>query len=83
MMGGGNILVLQRILGHTDIKVTMRYAHFAPDHLTEAVQLNPLNLISGSKAVQLNPLNLISGSKMAAQRSTMQYFSTIYEMLCV
>ncbi|WP_258923745.1 hypothetical protein, partial [Klebsiella pneumoniae] len=31
----------------------------------------------------LNPLNLISGSKMAAQRSTMQYFSTIYEMLCV
>ncbi len=25
MMNGGNILVLQRILGHTDIKVTMRY----------------------------------------------------------
>ena len=45
MMRGGNILVLQRILGHTDIKVTMRYAHFAPDHLTEAVELNPLNLI--------------------------------------
>ncbi|BEB65858.1 tyrosine-type recombinase/integrase [Escherichia coli] len=43
MMGGGNILVLQRILGHTDIKVTMRYAHFSPDHLTEAVELNPLN----------------------------------------
>jgi site-specific recombinase XerD len=45
MMRGGNILVLQRILGHTDIKVTMRYAHFAPDHLTEAVEYNPLNLI--------------------------------------
>lgn len=45
MMRGGNILVLQRILGHTDIKVTMRYAHFAPDHLSEAVSLNPLNLI--------------------------------------
>lgn len=30
MMNGGNILVLQRILGHTDIKMTMRYAHFAP-----------------------------------------------------
>ena len=27
MMNGGNILVLQQILGHTDIKVTMRYAH--------------------------------------------------------
>ncbi|CUU22753.1 Integrase [Duffyella gerundensis] len=42
MMNGGNILVLQRILVHTDIKVTMRYAHFAPDHLSEAMLLNPL-----------------------------------------
>lgn len=43
MMNGGNILVLQRILGHTDIKVTMRYARFAPDHLSEAMLLNPLD----------------------------------------
>ncbi|MCH5049398.1 tyrosine-type recombinase/integrase [Pectobacterium aquaticum] len=42
MMNGGNILVLQRILGHTDIKMTMRYAHFAPDHFEDAVKLNPL-----------------------------------------
>ncbi|WP_413742272.1 tyrosine-type recombinase/integrase [Sodalis sp. RH15] len=42
MMNGGNILVLQRILGHTDIKMTMRYSHFSPDHLDEAVRLNPL-----------------------------------------
>lgn len=42
MMRGGNILVLQHILGHTDIKVTMRYAHFAPEHLTEALKFNPL-----------------------------------------
>ncbi|QKJ57606.1 phage integrase [Serratia fonticola] len=42
MMNGGNILVLQRVLGHTDIKMTMRYAHFAPDHLQEAIKLNPL-----------------------------------------
>ena len=44
MMNGGNILVLQKILGHTDIKMTMRYAHFAPDHFEDAVRLNPLNL---------------------------------------
>ncbi|EKY3167848.1 tyrosine-type recombinase/integrase [Cronobacter sakazakii] len=43
MMNGGNILVLQRILGHTDIKMTMRYAHFAPSHLQEAVTLNPIS----------------------------------------
>jgi integrase len=42
MMNGGNILVLKDILGHTDIKMTMRYAHFAPSHLQEAITLNPL-----------------------------------------
>ncbi|MCA7001635.1 phage integrase [Dickeya solani] len=42
MMNGGNILVLQRILGHANIKMTMRYAHFSPDHLEDAIRLNPL-----------------------------------------
>ncbi|MEH0833285.1 tyrosine-type recombinase/integrase [Pectobacterium cacticida] len=56
MMKGGNILVLQRILGHTDIKVTMRYAHFAPDHLNDALSLNPLALMK-------------SGNKMAAEKT--------------
>ncbi|WP_136066434.1 phage integrase [Modicisalibacter radicis] len=42
MMNGGNILVLQRILGHQSLTMTMRYAHFAPDHLEDAVKLNPL-----------------------------------------
>ncbi|HZX31559.1 MAG TPA: tyrosine-type recombinase/integrase [Rhodocyclaceae bacterium] len=43
MMNGGNILALQRILGHSDLKMTMVYAHLAPEHLEEAVRLNPLN----------------------------------------
>jgi site-specific recombinase XerD len=42
MMNGGNILVLQRILGHSSLAMTMRYAHLAPDHLLEARRLNPL-----------------------------------------
>ncbi|MBU2895833.1 phage integrase [Vibrio hepatarius] len=42
MMNGGDILVLQRILGHSKIEQTMAYAHFSPDHLMQAVQLNPL-----------------------------------------
>lgn len=46
MMNGGNILTLQKILGHSDLKTTMRYAHMAPDHLEEAVTLNPVaNLV--------------------------------------
>lgn len=43
MMNGGNILVLRDILGHSDIKMTMRYAHFAPSYLEQAVMFNPLN----------------------------------------
>lgn len=42
MMNGGNILTLQRILGHSSLQMTMRYAHLAPDHLQEARQHNPL-----------------------------------------
>lgn len=42
MMNGGNILVLRDILGHSDIKMTMIYAHFAPSHLEDAVTKNPL-----------------------------------------
>ncbi|MCL1127510.1 phage integrase [Shewanella surugensis] len=43
MMNGGNILVLQQILGHSDIKDTMRYAHFSPDHLDDAITKNPIS----------------------------------------
>ena len=42
MMNGGNILTLQKILGHASIVHTMGYAHFAPDYLNDAVRLNPL-----------------------------------------
>ena len=54
MMNGGNILVLQRVLGHTDIKMTMRYAHFAPDHLEDAVKLNPLAVSGDKMAVEMS-----------------------------
>lgn len=47
MMNGGNILVLQRILGHTDIKMTMRYSHFAPEHLEDVLYFNPLTSQKG------------------------------------
>lgn len=45
MMNGGNILVLREILGHSDIKMTMIYAHFAPTHLEDAITKNPLTMI--------------------------------------
>lgn len=43
VIGGGNIVKLRDTLGHSEITTTMRYAHLAPDHLEEALELNPLN----------------------------------------
>jgi len=43
MINGGNILVLQQILGHSNIKQTMAYAHFAPSHLNDAILFNPVS----------------------------------------
>jgi len=46
MINGGNIIVLQRILGHVNLTTTMRYAHFSPTHLEEAKNLNPLSALT-------------------------------------
>ncbi|EMZ5860588.1 TPA: tyrosine-type recombinase/integrase [Yersinia enterocolitica] len=42
MINGGNIITLQRIMGHANIMQTMTYAHLAPDYLNDATLLNPL-----------------------------------------
>lgn len=42
MMNGGNILVLQKILGHQSLEMTLRYSHLAPEHLEEAIMYNPI-----------------------------------------
>ena len=33
MMRGGNLLALSKILGHSKVSMTEKYAHLAPDHL--------------------------------------------------
>ncbi|MGZ6289782.1 MAG: tyrosine-type recombinase/integrase, partial [Bdellovibrionota bacterium] len=39
MMKGGNIYDLQKILGHSTIGMTERYAHLSPTHLENAIQI--------------------------------------------
>lgn len=37
VMGGVDIRTVQELLGHKDIRMTMRYSHLAPDHMRKAV----------------------------------------------
>jgi integrase len=37
IMAGGNILTLQKLLGHSTVQMTMRYAHLAPDFMATEV----------------------------------------------
>lgn len=37
MMAGGNILTLQKLLGHGSVQMTMIYAHLAPDFMASEV----------------------------------------------
>lgn len=50
MMKGGNIYDLQKILGHSSLEMTQRYAHLAPDHL-----VNAINIVSFSSETQITP----------------------------
>jgi site-specific recombinase XerD len=54
MQKGGSMLTLQIILGHSSLAMTMRYSYLAPEHLAEAVKLNPLAAVTLSE--QLPPL---------------------------
>ena len=57
VMQGGSIISLQKILGHQDLKVTLRYAHLAPSFLQKEIEILNfsqkdffgLRLVSGSE----------------------------------
>ena len=38
VMRGGSLQALKEILGHADLKMTLRYAHLAPDHLRNEIE---------------------------------------------
>lgn len=59
MMNGGNIYDVQKILGHSSLEMTQRYAHMSPDHLAEAIKIvsfeaeQPENVVQISEAIKI------------------------------
>ena len=43
MMNGGDLLRLQKLLGHSTVIMTMRYAHLAPDALEDVLDKHALS----------------------------------------
>jgi site-specific recombinase XerD len=53
-MGGVNLRTVQILLGHKDLRMTMRYSHLSPEHLKEAFNVleKSLNLVSNGHSMQ-------------------------------
>ena len=50
-MGGIDIITVKELLGHRDLKMTLRYAHLAPSHKTAAVDKLD-NLLTEKSSIQ-------------------------------
>lgn len=63
-MKGGNIYDLQKILGHSSLEMTQRYAHLAPDHLVSAIGVVGFSFESESGSnenrADLGPSNVVA-----------------------
>jgi site-specific recombinase XerD len=59
VMNGGNIYDLMALLGHSDIKTTMGYAHLSSSHLASKASLVQFRPENREKLIQLNLANHI------------------------
>jgi hypothetical protein len=64
-MSGVDIATVSRLLGHKSLAMTLRYSHFAPDHMAKAVQV--LGMVLDDK----------SGGSVGERLKTMNYIETI------
>ena len=65
LMRGATLPEVKEILGHSDIKMTMRYAHLSPAHLRA-----PWTGWTGSRRPRRSPHGPMNGTMMVQSRST-------------
>lgn len=74
MMNDGNVFDLQKLLGHTDIKMTMRYAHYSPEHLQNAMKGFELGYLS-DEPTHILPTALIRPSRIGSEQEVFDEIS--------
>lgn len=52
VMAGADLTTVSKLLGHKDIKMTMRYAHLAPSHMINAVNMLDTVLSEKTKCIK-------------------------------
>lgn len=64
MMNGGDIYTLSKILGHSTVKVTERYAHLSADYGRDTIEL------MGRRMDKTNDILMTLGQKKTAQETS-------------
>ena len=63
-MAGVDLVTIKELLGHKDIKMTLRYAHLAPSHKVKAVDVLDKALFDEGRTIQkLYSLDKIGGNR--------------------
>ena len=59
IMSGVDLPTVSKLVGHKDIKMTLRYAHLAPSHMTKAVDILDRTLHGKSTIQKLYSLEVV------------------------
>ncbi len=71
MMRGGQLEALREILGHRDIKLTLRYAHLSPRHLRAEIDKTAAFSTTSAHEIESEPATLVSSRNAGvAQRQS-------------
>jgi integrase len=65
IMRGGSLPSLQQILGHADLKMTLRYAHLGPEHLRSEIAKT-------ERPVEVTAARVAQPARISAQASAQE-----------